>query len=98
MYMKMSLAGIGLPQDHRAVRVLIHESPTHMKKSLAGDDQGGPLRMPSHFWDLGARIACLLNGIALSVAENELRGTSLVRKRTPLGPYRKPMPRVLRGS
>ena len=28
----------------------------------------------------------------------DYRGTSLVRKRTPLGPYRRPMPRVLRGS
>ena len=26
------------------------------------------------------------------------RGTSLMRKRTPLGPYRTPMPRVLGGS
>ena len=26
------------------------------------------------------------------------RGTSLIRKRTPLGPYRRPMPRVLEGS
>ena len=26
------------------------------------------------------------------------RGTSLTRKRNPLGPYRKPMPRVLGGS
>ena len=25
------------------------------------------------------------------------RGTSLARKRNPLGPYRRPMPRVLRG-
>jgi hypothetical protein len=25
------------------------------------------------------------------------RGTSPIRKRTPLGPYRRPMPRVLRG-
>ena len=28
----------------------------------------------------------------------EYRGTSLTRKRTPLGPYREPMPRVLGGS
>ena len=26
------------------------------------------------------------------------RGNSLTRKRTPLGPYRRPMPRVLGGS
>ena len=26
------------------------------------------------------------------------RGTSLTKKRTPLGPYRRPMPRVLGGS
>ena len=26
------------------------------------------------------------------------RGTSLIRKRNPLGPYRRPMPRVLEGS
>ena len=26
------------------------------------------------------------------------RGTSHIRKRTPLGPYRRPMPRVLGGS
>ena len=28
----------------------------------------------------------------------DYRGTSLTRKRTPLGPYRSSMPRVLRGS
>ena len=28
----------------------------------------------------------------------EYMGTSLTRKRTTLGPYRRPMPRVLRGS
>ena len=26
------------------------------------------------------------------------RGTSLIRKRTPIGPYHRPMPRVLGGS
>ena len=26
------------------------------------------------------------------------RGASLTRKRAPLGPYRRPMPRILRGS
>ena len=26
------------------------------------------------------------------------RGTSLIRKRTPLGPYRRPIPRLLWGS
>ena len=31
-------------------------------------------------------------------ASHEYRGASLIRKRTPLGPYRRPMPRVLRGS
>ena len=29
---------------------------------------------------------------------NSYRGTSLTGKRTPLGPYRRPMPRVLGGS
>ena len=29
---------------------------------------------------------------------NLYTGTSLTRKRTPLGPYRRPMPRVLEGS
>ena len=28
----------------------------------------------------------------------DYRGTSLTRKRTPLGPYRRPMPRVRGGS
>jgi len=30
--------------------------------------------------------------------KSRYRGTSLTRKRTPLGPYRRPMPRVLGGS
>ena len=29
---------------------------------------------------------------------NQYKGTSLTKKRTPLGPYRRPMPRVLEGS
>ena len=32
------------------------------------------------------------------VGEPEYRGASLIRQRTPLGPYRRPMPRVLGGS
>ena len=31
------------------------------------------------------------------VPEEEYRGTALARKRTLLGPYRRPMPRFLRG-
>ena len=38
-------------------------------------------------------------GVELSMSDAELcRGTSLARKRNPLGPYRRPMPRVLGGS
>ena len=32
-----------------------------------------------------------------AVTFSKYRGTSLTRKRIPLGPYRRPMPRVLRG-
>ena len=32
------------------------------------------------------------------IQKNGYRGTSLARKRTLLGPYRRPMPRVLGGS
>ena len=41
--------------------------------------------------------SCLLIG-PYSRAIFTYRGTSLVRKRTPLGPYSRPMPRVLGGS
>jgi hypothetical protein len=36
--------------------------------------------------------ACLVS------VRNAYRGTSLMRKHTPLGPYRRPVPRVLGGS
>ena len=36
-------------------------------------------------------------GRQLSDAEVDYRGTSLTRERTPLGPYRRPLPRVLAG-
>ena len=32
------------------------------------------------------------------LSETTCRGASLTRKRTPLGPYRRPMPRVLMGT
>jgi len=32
---------------------------------------------------------------SLQILQRADRGTSLLRKRTPLGPYRRPMPRVL---
>ena len=32
------------------------------------------------------------------ISSNDCRGTSLTRKRTPLGPYDRPTPRGLRGS
>ena len=38
------------------------------------------------------------DGTAFGVMEAEYRGTSLRRKRFPLGPYSRPMPRVLGGS
>ena len=48
------------------------------------------------------RILTLANGmsspIASSVLDFEYRGNPLTRKRSPLGPYRRPMPRVLGGS
>ena len=34
---------------------------------------------------------------ALLMSDSCNRGTSLIRKRTPLGPYRRPVPRVLGG-
>ena len=36
--------------------------------------------------------------ITTTAAMHAYRGTSLMRKRTPLGPYRRPMPGVLGGS
>jgi len=36
-------------------------------------------------------------GAERRVVSRAYRGTSLSRKRTPLGPYRRPMPRVLGG-
>ena len=47
-------------------------------------------------WGLGIRAGSL--AVAFSGLRVEYRGTSLTRKRTPLGPYRRPMPRVLGGS
>ena len=40
---------------------------------------------------------CSLNRAA-GAPEGHYRGTSLIRKRTPLGPCRRPMPRVVGGS
>ena len=41
----------------------------------------------------------LRNGAICNGADwDGYRGTSLIRKRTPLGPYRRPMPKVLGGS
>ena len=49
---------------------------------------------------VGVRIGGVVVGRAHrrhagSGVDLQIRGTSLVRKRTPLGPYRRPMPRVL---
>ena len=40
----------------------------------------------------------LLGNFQVGLAPAPLRGTSLTRKRTPLGLYRRPMPKVLGGS
>ena len=57
-----------------------------------------PLHL-SH-WAAASSISARLFGTLLP--ENSLlqgyRGTSLIRKRIPLRPYRRPMPRVLGGS
>ena len=50
----------------------------------------------SHSWSRPSRTACTALPIPHSL--NAYRGTSLIRKQTPLGPYRWPMPRVLGGS
>ena len=43
-------------------------------------------------------VALVLAGMRACVPTSSCyRGTSLTRKRTPLGPYRRPMPRVLGG-
>ena len=54
-----------------------------------GPEGPGALRMPTHVPFPAA--ACRANA-------NMYRGTSPIRKRTPLGPSRRPMPRVIRGS
>jgi len=48
----------------------------------------------------GAALFTRSWGVTLAAAAMaaEYRGTSLIRKRTTLGSYRRPMPRVLRGS
>ena len=39
-----------------------------------------------------------MNGVVRSLSELELQGYLAHKKRTPLGPYCRPMPRVIRGS
>jgi len=39
-----------------------------------------------------------LEDLAMVETEVPYRGTLLIRKRTPLGPYRRPTPRILGGS
>jgi len=54
---------------------------------------------PVHFSDLSTFVARTCAFEARDVVSRHLyRGTSLTRKRTPLGPYRRPEPRVLGGS
>ena len=43
-------------------------------------------------------VSTLFQTSATCTKNRVYRGTSLERKRTPLGPYRRPMPRVLGGS
>ena len=50
----------------------------------------------------GEGLGCAVSGFGLGIKVEGLgvrvyRGTSLTGKRTPLGPYRRPMPRVLGG-
>ena len=51
-------------------------------------------------WTVSCRKALGLISPATSgvTSEPPYRGTSIIRKCTPLGPYRRPMPRVLGGS
>ena len=49
---------------------------------------------PAHLVPCGLQTDCSNN----PEVENPYRGTSLIRKRTSLGPYRRPMSRVLGGS
>ena len=63
----------------REERACVREKRERVRERESGED--GPARDRAQ-WGVGG------DG-------REYRGTSLIRKRTPLGPYRRPMPRVL---
>ena len=51
---------------------------------------------PPHTSVSASNIPCGTCGVwGVGVRDHQCRGTSLTRKRTPLAPYRRPMPRVL---
>ena len=90
----------------RGITLLVTEDPFcfetiwHLATSLSNVfSAGSALPLPAHFTHLlfDQNLNTSLDTASLSTV-NRYRGSALTRKRTPLGPYRRPMPRVLRGS
>ena len=58
-------------------------------------ERGTPVMQTQHVY---LRIVCQLEGCSTGSIEPLYRNSSLTKQRTPLGPYHRPMPRVLLGS
>ena len=76
--------GVRCRPGHRTPRRMRRSKEAGLFASEAEPSESGAWSR----WHLGRMARGHLNGY---------RGTSLTRKRTPLGPYRRPMHRVLRG-
>ena len=88
------MAGKGVCDRLRRVQGYLTCKTTHPPRTLPQGylgSLGGPSGVNVLSW---ARYPCSY-GRPINLIQVVYRGTSLVRQRTPLGPYRRPMPRVL---
>ena len=74
-------------------------------ESIIGTNRAAGIQRVAGLWKTGeAGVMSVPTGLRLErqviecVAGLRYRGTSLTRKRNPLGPYRRPMTRVIGGS
>ena len=84
----------GPPVDHKKIRMQNTTTARALDSALQGWSQASGLKRRGGYWTISGSQA---HAVGIGSSVRGYRGTSLIRNRRPLGPYRRTMSRALYG-